>query len=225
MSTKINSVERGYHPGWPSRKVLVWSLNPAVASVSIKRSSETTLCWGWKHSQLSSKSSWSIASASPSFGINLTECHLIVKPEIEDSAVKSFDYKNVEIFEASRVWGSVIGSENACLMHPDERAHDHTTLWTNLADHSEVSPHAKCQQISERVFATQKTSPVPYNTQHQQSLARNWKHHCEWNDTQSLKATLLWFKSPKNFRAASETLIRFSYPQMNLLTVINVKRQ
>ena len=45
-----------------------------------------------------------------SFGYNLTSCHLIVKPEIIDSAVETFHDMEVEIVEGSRVLGSVIGS-------------------------------------------------------------------------------------------------------------------
>ena len=48
------------------------------------------------------------------FGYNMTEYHLVTKPEFFQKSNKKFSGFDADVIEGHRVLGSVIGSDNSC---------------------------------------------------------------------------------------------------------------
>ena len=76
----------------------------------------------------------------PHFGYKVIKCHLITKPDFEQSARDLFANEDMEVINGHRVLGPVIGTEERCQEFFDGKSNTYSKLLKKLSKHAKVAP-------------------------------------------------------------------------------------
>ena len=103
----------------------------------------------------------------PSFGYNVTKCHLITKAEFVSDGKNGLKGEEVDIIDGSRVLGSVIGNVDSCRQYIEDQKQNYLRILQKLAKHAKITPQNvyKCltNSVQHKLTFLSRTTPDTFD--------------------------------------------------------------